>query len=126
MCCEGVGSSEGSLLRLTLRARCGERERVLVFDESLGVLSEDGRECSLTIQEAKVLGALICHAGRAVNTSELVLHVWRWGSKHALYAGISRVKRRLLESGIEPFWEVRWGFGYVVLGRVEVLERDSV
>ena len=124
MCCEGVGSSEGSLLRLSVRARAGEKDRVLVFDESSGRLSEDGAECYLTSQQARVVGALICHAGRAVNTAELVNHVWGWGSKHALYAAMSRAKKRLLIVGIEPFWEIRWGFGYAVWGRLEVLRRE--
>lgn len=126
MCCEAVGSSEGVLLRLTLKTRRNEEARVLLFDESMGTICEGERECVLTLQEAKVLGALICHAGRSVNTAELVSHVWQWGSKHVLYTGISRAKRRMLAAGIKPFWEIRWGFGYAVLGSIEELERDLV
>jgi len=80
-------------------------------------LIHQNKKIELTKNEYKILQLLMENAGRVVSREEIMQHLWQSDSfidDNTLTVNITRLRKKLVELGLENFIKTKKGIGYII------------
>lgn len=91
--------------------------RGAILNTSDATLTYQGQKVELTKNEYKLLQVLLQNKGKVVGRETLMTKLWETDSfvdENALSVNMARLRRKLLDLGLEDFITTRKGIGYMV------------
>ena len=89
------------------------------FDTNKDVLMRDGRETSLTKNEAGILKCLLSNKGKIVSRDEIMSYLWdscEFVDDNTLTVNITRIRKKLSDFSKEDIIKTKRGQGYYIEG----------
>lgn len=89
----------------------------MIFDSSRGIVTYEGKQAELTINEMGILKALLEQKGKIVTRDKLMELLWESDSfidDNTLTVNVARLRKKLEAVGVSDIIKTRKGIGYAV------------